>query len=69
MEITYKSIGGSQVIQAPITNRVTKRSQLIENWEYYLSESVYHRTFSAEMKTAKKVLFMFANKEGCCKVQ
>lgn len=65
----YKSTGGSQVIQIPITNRVAKRSQLIENWEYYLSESVYHRTFSAEMKIAKKVLFMFVNKEGRCEIR
>jgi hypothetical protein len=54
--------------QAPIKNRVTKRNQMLEKWEYYLSESVYYRTFSVEMKTIKNVLFTFSEKQGRCQM-
>jgi len=64
----FKSIDGDQMTQVPQSNRVAKRSVLLENWEYYLTESVYHRTFSSEMKTDKSILFYFKNNEGRCKV-
>jgi len=54
--------------QALVTNRIAKRNQLLQNWEYYLSESVYHRTFSNEMKANKKVLLVFTEDRGRCKI-
>ena len=46
-------------------NRISKRFYILENLEYFISESVYYRSFSEEMITDKKtVLFNISNSEG-----
>jgi len=70
MEKKCSRTDGKKMITKKIQNRIHRRNHIIDNWDRYLNESVYYRTWSEEIKKGKKiVLFNIKNKEGKCLIK
>lgn len=51
------------------SSRISKRSFILDSLDYYISESVYYRSFSEEIGSYEKIILFHAeNSEGKAKI-
>jgi hypothetical protein len=52
-----------------LEDRIPKRYYLLSNLDSLIQESVYYRSFSDDMKSDKKVLYIYEEESGKIEIQ